>query len=656
MAETALPGEREFVNSIGMRLVRVEAGRFVMGRAETPLPAAIVPHRFQACGEFDERPVHEVTISRPFFLAVTQVTNAQYERFDPAHRQLRGKMGFSSQDDEAAVFVSWPEAAGFCRWLGEQEGRPYRLPTEAEWEYACRAGTTGPYHTGQTLPEVFHNNVGSSWYPGRQHKGPPNVPTSCFVGRTPPNGWGLCDMHGNVEEWCLDWYGPYQAGEQVDPIGPADGDTKVTRGGSHSSELYFLRSANRSAAIPDDKHWLIGFRVAMGEMPASKPALPSAPRRWQVAVSQSIPKVAEKGPAPGPNRPVFAAPRPFVKIPPGSKGPLFSNHNHCPAICQCPNGDLLAIWYSTVQEHTREVTVAGSRLRAGKDEWDEADVFWSVADRNNHASALLCVGETIYHFNGLSAAATWGNLALIVRTSSDSGASFSKARLINPEHGDRNMPVAGAFGARSGELVFACDDNTLSGTAIWVSRDDGQTWHDPGGTIAGIHAGVVELADGRLLAFGRDRNIAGKMPRSISADFGQTWTYQASPFPPIGGGQRLTLLRLAEGPIFFASFAEEMMVTDASGSERLVSGLFAAVSFDEGQTWPIRRLVSDDAPPREMIGMDGHPFTMGPSSAEPRGYLASCQGRDGTIHLISSYLHYALNLAWLKTLPPAVQL
>jgi len=654
MAQTALPNDREFVNSIGMRLVRIEPGEFAMGWPETPLPEEIVPHRFQACGEFDERPVHQVTISRPFFLAVTQVTNVQYEQFDPAHRKLRGKMGFSSRDDEAAVFVDWYEAAAFCRWLSEKEGLPYRLPTEAEWEYACRAGTETPYHTGQTLPKAFHNNVGSSWYPGRPENGPPNVPTTCFVGRTPPNPWGLYDMHGNVEEWCLDWYGPYPAGEQVDPVGPADGEAKVTRGGSHSSELYFLRSANRSAAVPEDKHWLIGFRVAMGPMPSSKPAPPPAPRRWQIEVRQSPPaEPAEKGAQA--DRPYFAAPRPFVKIPPGSKGPLFSNHNHCPAICQCPNGDLLAIWYSTTQEHTREVTVAGSRLRAGRDEWDEADVFWSVADRNNHASALLVVGETIYHFNGLSAAATWGNLALIVRTSTDNAASFSKARLINPEHGDRNMPVASAFRARGGELVFACDDNKLSGTAIWVSRDDGRTFQDPGGTIAGIHAGVVELADGRLLAFGRGRNIDGKMPQSISEDFGRTWTYQPSPFPPIGGGQRLTLLRLAEGPILLASFAEEMMITDASGARRSVSGLFAAVSFDEGETWPIRRLISDDAPPREMIGMDGHPFTMGPGSAEPRGYLASCQGRDGTIHLISSYLHYAFNLAWLQAPPPAVE-
>jgi hypothetical protein len=164
---------------------------------------------------------------------------------------------------------------------------------------------------------------------------------------------------------------------------------------------------------------------------------------------------------------------------------------------------------------------------------------------------------------------------------------------------------------------------------------------------------VVELRDGRLLAFGRGDTINGRMPQSISADQGQTWTYGASPFPPIGGGQRLVVLRLAEGPIFFASFAKSLAIKDASGRERAVSGLFAALSFDEGQTWPVRRLVTDDGPPREIDGGGNTGrFVLSRDSAEPRGYLSVCQAADGTIHLISSKQHYAFNLAWLKTPMP----
>ena len=144
------------------------------------------------------------------------------------------------------------------------------------------------------------------------------------------------------------------------------------------------------------------------------------------------------------------------------------------------------------------------------------------------------------------------------------------------------------------------------------------------------------------------------MPQSVSSDLGETWTYSASPFPPIGSGQRLLLLRLIEGPIFFASFAGKMTIPDASGQPREVSGLFAAVSTDEGNSWPVRRLITDGGPPRRIDGGGNTgPFTLGPDSAEPRGYLSVCQTPDGLVHLISSKQHYAFNLAWLTAPVPA---
>lgn len=637
--------DREFTNSIGMKFLRIEPGSFLMGSASG--------------GDFDERPVHRVHISRPYHLSVTEVTNAQYEQFDSSHAGLRGRRGISKDDDEAVVFVSWHEAVKFCEWLSAREGKTYRLPTEAEWEYACRAGTTTRYHTGDELPESHHRNQKEGWEP---------VPVPLHVGRAPANSWGLHDLHGNVEEWCHDWYGPYPAAAETDPVGATAGDFRVTRGGSHGTPVEFLRSANRLGTLPEDRHWLIGFRVVLGELPKTSPHPPEETRLWAQDVQQEEHTWSNGPPE---TEPYFRGPRTYVKIAAGADGPMFSRHNHQPALTACPNGDLLAIWYTTGSERGRELAVVASRLRRGGEEWDPASPFWDAPDRNDHGSGLLWDGKkTIYHFNGLGTDGTWGKLALVLRTSVDSGRTWSRARLIAPEHELRHQVIAGAFLTREGFLVCPCDavPGGSGGTAIHISRDGGQTWTDPGAGrdppgfaagergawIAGIHAALEQLGDGRLLAFGRGNNIDGQMPRSVSDDLGQNWTYSASGFPPIGGGQRPVLIRLREGPLFFASFTPEMTLTDAAGNPRRVKGLFGALSLDEGETWPVRRLITDDGPPREVDGGGNTGrFTLGPTTAEPRGYLASIQAPDGVIHLISSKQHYQLNLAWLREPMPA---
>lgn len=643
-----MPTEMTFEASFGIGFVRINPGRFQMGSHN---------------GQWDERPAHEVVISQAFYLGVTEVTNVQYEQFDPNHRRLRGKNGFSKADDEAAVFVSWQDARAFCQWLSREQGLPYRLPTEAEWEYACRAGTSTPYVTGDALPQAFHKNAKNSWFPSRRDGGDV-VPLQ--VGKTPPNPWGLKDMHGNVEEWCLDWYGPYEAGTKVNPVGRAEGDFRVTRGGSHSTPLAYLRSANRMGSLPEDRHWLIGFRVALGKMPQSKPLQTEPPASWTQQVRQDQ-AAWSKGPAP--RAPYFKGPIQYVKIPPGSEGPLFSRHNHCPALVACPNGDLLAIWYSCRTEPGRELGIVASRLRQGSDVWDEAAPFWDAPDRNDHASALYLHDDgTIFHFNGLGAAGTWGALATIMRSSRDNGVTWSRAHIIMPEHGLHHMPIESVFQTKAGQFIVPCDAVTggSGGSTILIGTDQGRTWRDPGegrkqptfisgatgAWIAGIHAGVVELKDGRLLALGRGDSINGRMPMSISRDMGQTWTYQASRFPPIGGGQRLVLTRLNEGPLFLASFAKEMTFKTKAGKALVGSGLFAALSYDEGRTWGIRRLITPEGPARTVDGGGNTGrFTLSDTSAEPRGYLSVHQTPDDIIHLISSKQYYAFNLAWLKQNP-----
>ena len=637
-------------NSLGMNLVAIPAGSFDMGQAD---------------GDADECPVHRVTISSPFLMAATPVTNEQYERFDPAHRRLRGRKGLSQEDDEAAVFISWHDAERFCLWLSEKEGEPYRLPTEAEWEYACRAGTTTLYHTGDDLPEAYHRHQEDGWDP---------APVSLAVGTAPANDFDLHDMSGLVEEWLHDWYGPYPEDAQTDPVGRAAGLFKVTRGGSHNTDARFLRSANRLGTLPEDRHWFIGFRVVRAPLPDTTP-LPATPLPAVMCEVQQETWPWKKRQ----EAPLFAEPIPFVKEPALQSGVPFYPHNHCPSITWCPNGDLLAVWFSTIEERGREMTILASRLRAGDTSWDEPSEFFKAPDRNMTGSSLFHDGKgTIYFANGLEVGGCWANLALVMRTSRDSGATWSTPCLVNPEHQPRNQVISGMSMTREGWLVQPCDAvyGGSGGTAIHISRDRGQTWEDPGadtpkpdfqgdepgGTIAGIHGGVAQLRDGRLLAFGRgdsrlgdDSNIGECMPMSLSYDVGRTWHYSAGPFPPISGGQRLVLQRLREGPLLFVSFTDAsnkeppvgMCFDNVEGGTSTGYGLFAALSFDDGASWPARKLVTDGRARRIEGGAWTGGFTMDATHAEPMGYLAATQTPDGVIHLISSRIHYRFNMAWL---------
>ncbi len=377
----------------------------------------------------------------------------------------------------------------------------------------------------------------------------------------------------------------------------------------------------------------------------------------------------------GPDGAYFEGPIVFVIPPPDDSGEPFGSHNHQPSITYLDNGDLFAIWYTTEREAGTELTVLASRLRAGSDAWDPAYEFFKAEDRNMHGSSVFNDGQgALYHFNGMGAedAEGWENLALLMRTSTDHGVTWTPPRAIGPEIRGRKQVIDGTEMTRDGTLLQPCDATHLGegGTALHISTDGGDTWRDPGkdkptpafeagetgeGTIAGIHAGVVELEDGRLMALGRGDNIDGRMPMSLSGDMGETWTYSASEFPPISSGQRLVLTRLREGPILMVSFTDPlrgerggMLFPDAEGNEFRGDGLFAALSYDEGETWPVRKLITPGEGVYDGGAWTGE-FEAAPTSAEPGGYLAATQTPGGVIHLISSRLHYRFNKEWLET-------
>ena len=240
---TGLPVE--ITNSIGMKFVVIPAGTFSMGSAN---------------GDYDERPVHQVTISKPFYLSAYEVTNADgiaVKRF--VSSKWKG-------DTLPIESVTWEEAEAFCSSLSalpaeRAAGRVYRLPTEAEWEYACRAGTTTAYSFGDDESLLgdfawFGANAGGSTHP---------------VGQKKPNGWGLYDMQGNVWEWCSDRYGDYAAAAATDPQGPAQGSYRVLRGGSWDSSARRCRSADRGRSYPSNRIFDHGFRLALSPSGAGSP-------------------------------------------------------------------------------------------------------------------------------------------------------------------------------------------------------------------------------------------------------------------------------------------------------------------------------------------------------------------------------------------------
>ena len=209
----------QLTNSIGMKLTLIPPGELMMGSND-------------AAADDDEKPQHRVRITTPYYLGLHEVMLGQYRRFieasgaEPRDGWTKANERLAPADDYPVVEISWPNAVFFCKWLSDKEGRTYRLPTEAEWEHACRAGTTGFYSFDERKEEVTDYVAGKTF------------PRTSPVGRRKPNPWALYDMHGNVFEWCLDNYKSYDNPNgtvQVDPIGtlPPSCD-----GGAYDSSAY----------------------------------------------------------------------------------------------------------------------------------------------------------------------------------------------------------------------------------------------------------------------------------------------------------------------------------------------------------------------------------------------------------------------------------
>jgi len=244
VTQTGKPGT--FTNSIGMTFVPIPAGTFMMG---SPTSESL---------RYSNETLHQVTLTKSFYMQTTEVTQGQWKAVMGSNPSY-----FSNCGDNCPVdTVSWDDCQSFISKLNQKEGATkYRLPTEAEWEYACRAGTTTPFSTGSCLSTSQANYDGNYPYTGCPSGTDRKAPV--LVKSFSPNAWGLYDMHGNVWEWCSDWYGDYPGNAVTDPDGSSNGTARVLRGGCYINLALYCRSANRNWRKPGFSDDGLGFRVAI---------------------------------------------------------------------------------------------------------------------------------------------------------------------------------------------------------------------------------------------------------------------------------------------------------------------------------------------------------------------------------------------------------
>jgi hypothetical protein len=622
-------------NSLGMKLVPIAAGEFTMGSEVKP-------------ANWDERPLHRVTISAAFHIAETEVTAEQFRQFKPN----------APLNDAYAPFaagVSWDDAAAFCAWLSKKEGRHYRLPTEAEWEYVCRAGRSDSAHAAW---ETVANAA---------------------------NPWGVRNLLSGPVEWCQDWYGEYGFAAERDPVGYASGFVRVVRGGYlDTPEKYkpadYLRPSNRAGAPPafgpfvatstsestsssaslagvrgDETFGLhrIGFRVVLA------PAVATAPKQFVAPYARQGVKLASDDAKRGPDsaRPYFRRRR-MLPIPPedmkqdainrAGLHPSFRDHNHSPGFAVLPNGDALLVIYTSYNEYEPEVSLMAARLRFGAEEWDMPSPFLDTPGANDHAPLLWDdhgAGSTnaLWLFWGNPYAE--GHFPFQYLTSRDNGATWSAVtypHITGPlgQGIERPQPINTVIRDRSGTIYLAVDARgggpLGSQSMLWATSDGGATWHDTLGRTFGRHTTFVLRNDDSILGLGgKNSGIDDFMPRAISRDGGKTYAVSKTPFSQLNSGQRPSVIRLASGRLFMAGDYQPSKKTrkPASITE---SGSYVALSDDDGETWHIKRLPGAYSEHRKIPSV---------------GYCVARQAPNGLIHLITTLnhpaLHFEMNEAWI---------
>jgi len=558
---SGVEGQQETVllpGDLPLEMLWIPEGTFLMGQVENEQDA--FPNK--------ETPQHPVTMARGFWMGKCEVTKAQWCAV-MGTAPWSGKRYTNEDPNTPAVCITWDDAQAFVDKLSSDTGKPFRLPTEAEWEYASRAGTTSRFYWGDD--PTYEEIDGQAWWRG-------NVQVTADkyarpVGCKPPNPWGLYDMSGNVSEWCQDWHWFYFDGTAIDPVGPSSGEHRVLKGGSWLATGGQCRSSRRDHDVPTAVHSDIGFRVVCGRAPERSPGEPEFTD-------------------------VFVA---------GAEG---VNTYRIPGMLLAPDGSLL-VFCEARKESQADASPTDMVLRRSVDggrTWLPMQVLVQgegkealmnpcpVVDRLSGAIILLCDSankvrqDHHQHFQ---------------LTSEDSGQTWSEPvdvgeRITNYDDTFNPGPGVG-IQMRGGRLVVPgytgeTNDDT---DEEWYSRvlysdDRGKTW-TLGSRVPELsdECQAVELKDGTLML-----NMRGNMGKScrgvaISEDGGETWSSfrwdrALNECPCQASLVRYSLSSDNEKDrLLFANpdnFGEKFGVVERTK-------MTVRLSYDEGQTWPVKRLI-----------------------------------------------------------------
>jgi hypothetical protein len=397
----------------------------------------------------------------------------------------------------------------------------------------------------------------------------------------------------------------------------------------------------------------------LAPLPATAPEPFEAPFTRQV-IKENTSQVNQ---GPDPYTPYFNQ-RALLPIPPETRvsrqvidaaglHPSFRGHNHSPALEVCPNGDVLMIIYTSYSEYEPGVSLMATRLRFGALTWDMPTPMFDFPGVNDHAPMLWTDNGTVHLFWGCPRLEPENNNPYPFQwiSSTDSGATWGEVKFpefIGGIGGHTRQPINSAF--RDGNTIYVSSDGSGGTSVLWKSDDNGLTWYDPIGRTGGRHTPFALLDNGDILGMGgKNTDINGYMPKSVSSDGAQTWTVSSTPFSTLGGNQRPCIIKLASGNLFFCSDFQRMAdcYSPPGITER---GVLVALSDDEGQTWTIKEITS--ALPHESF-----------ACTDPTlGYSAARQAPNGIIHVISTMnlpcQHFEMNEAWIldgsaPPVPPA---